>query len=53
MVYRFTALAGAAILAFAFAELGALLRPTVDGPPWQFVIGAALVLGAVLVVRVW
>ncbi len=48
MVYRFTSLAGAAILAYAFFELGSLLRPTVDGPPWQFVVVAAAVLGAVL-----
>ncbi len=46
MVARYTALATAAILAFVLFELNSLLRGTVEGPPWQFVIVAALVLGS-------
>lgn len=48
MVYRYTGIAAATILAFAFTQLNGLLRPTVDGPPWQFVILAGLALGAVI-----
>ncbi len=48
MVYRYTGLAAAAILAFAFTQLNGLLRPTVQGPPWQFVVLAGLALGAVI-----
>lgn len=48
MVYRYTGLVAGAIIALAFSQLNSLLRPTVSGPPWQFVILAALALGAVI-----
>lgn len=48
MVYRYTSIAAFAILAFSFTLLNGLLRPTIDGPPWQFVVLAGLALGAVL-----
>ncbi len=48
VVIRYSALAATAILAFAFTQLNGLLRPTVEGPPWQFVILAGLALGAVI-----
>ena len=48
MVYRYSWLAGFAVLAFALFELNTLLRPTLDGPPWQFVVLAGLVLGVVI-----
>jgi hypothetical protein len=48
MVYRYSRIAGAAGLGFAVFELGRLLRPSVEGAPWQFVVIAGIVLGAVL-----
>jgi transglutaminase-like putative cysteine protease len=48
MVYRFSWLAGAAALLFAFTGLNGLLRPTADGTKWQFIVIAALVLGATI-----
>ncbi len=48
MGYRYTGLTAGAILALAFFELNGLLRPTVSGPPWQFVVLAALALGAII-----
>ena len=48
VVYRYTGIAAGAILALAFSQLTSLLRPTVSGPPWQFVILAGLALGAVI-----
>ncbi len=48
MVYRYTGIAAVAVLAFAFTLLNGLLRPTVEGPPWQFVVLAGLALGAVI-----
>ncbi len=48
MVYRYTGIAVFAVLAFAFTLLNGLLRPTVEGPPWQFVVLAGLALGAVI-----
>ncbi len=48
MVYRYTGIAAFATMAFAFTLLNGLLRPTVEGPPWQFVVLAGLALGAVI-----
>ncbi|MEA2000942.1 MAG: DUF3488 and transglutaminase-like domain-containing protein [Actinomycetota bacterium] len=48
MVYRFSWLAGFASLLFAFTGLSGLLRPTGDGTRWQFIVIAALVLGATI-----
>lgn len=48
MVYRYTGIAAGAILALTLFQLSGLLRPTADGPPWQFVILAGLALGAVI-----
>jgi transglutaminase-like putative cysteine protease len=48
MVFRYSWIAGLAALVFAFAELNALLRPSIDGIPWQFAVLAAAVLGIVL-----
>ncbi len=48
MVYRFSWLAGAASLLFAFTGLSGLLRPTNTGTKWQFIVIAALVLGATI-----
>ena len=48
VVYRFTGLAAASILALTLFQLNSLLRATVSGPPWQFVIVAGLALGAVI-----
>lgn len=39
---------GAASAGLALVRLGRLLRPTVEGPPWQLPIAAAAVLGAAL-----
>jgi transglutaminase-like putative cysteine protease len=48
MVYRNSWIAGLASLAFAFFMLNGLLRSTLSGIPWQFVVLAAIVLGLVL-----
>ena len=48
MVYRLSWLAGAASLIFALSGLSGLLRPTNDGTKWQFIVVAALVLGATI-----
>lgn len=45
MVYRYNWLAGLGSLLFAFYGLTRLLRFTVEGPPWQFVVLAGLALG--------
>ncbi len=45
MVYRRSWLAGIASLVFAFIGLNGLLRSTVTGPPWQWLVLAGLVLG--------
>jgi transglutaminase-like putative cysteine protease len=48
MVYRFSWLAGAAAVLFALSGLTGLLRPTADGTRWQFIVIAALILGATI-----
>jgi transglutaminase-like putative cysteine protease len=48
MVYRYSWLAGAIALAFAFTGLSGLLRETRDGTRWQYIVIAALVLGATI-----
>ena len=48
VVYRFSWLAGAAALVFAFTGLNGLLRPTSSGTRWQYIVIAALVLGATI-----
>ena len=48
MVYRFSWLAGAAAVLFALSGLTGLLRPTTDGTRWQFIVIAALILGATI-----
>ncbi|MDJ0954300.1 MAG: transglutaminaseTgpA domain-containing protein [Acidimicrobiia bacterium] len=48
MVYRFSWLAGVAAIVFALTGLNGLLRPTTDGTRWQFIVIAALVLGATI-----
>jgi transglutaminase-like putative cysteine protease len=48
MVYRYSWIAGAAALVFAFTGLNDLLRPTGSGTKWQFIVIAALVLGATI-----
>ena len=48
MAFRYSWLAGAAALLFVLYQLNDLLKPTVDGPPWQLVVVAALVLGVAL-----
>lgn len=48
MVYRYSWLAGAAALLFAFTGLSGLLRPTSSGTKWQYIVVAALVLGATI-----
>ncbi len=48
MVYRFSWLAGAAAVLFALSGLTGLLRPTTDGTKWQFIVIAALILGATI-----
>lgn len=45
MVFRYSWIAGAGSLLFLLYQLNGLLRPTVDGPPWQLIVVAALVLG--------
>ncbi|MCP4305272.1 MAG: hypothetical protein GY788_10435 [bacterium] len=48
MVYRLSWLAGAASLIFALSGLTGLLRPTSTGTKWQFIVIAALILGATI-----
>jgi transglutaminase-like putative cysteine protease len=48
MVYRLSWLAGAASLIFALSGLTGLLRPTSSGTKWQFIVIAALILGATI-----
>ncbi len=48
MVYRFSWLAGIFAIIFAFAGLAALLRPTPEGTAWQYIVAAALILGATI-----
>ena len=48
MVFRYSWLAGAAALLFVLYQLNGLLRPTVEGPPWQLIIVAALILGVAI-----
>ncbi|MFW2382724.1 MAG: transglutaminaseTgpA domain-containing protein [Acidimicrobiales bacterium] len=48
MVYRLSWLAGAASLIFALSGLTGLLRPTTTGTKWQFIVIAALILGATI-----
>jgi len=48
MVYRYSWIAGSAALLYVLYQLNGLLRPTVEGPPWQLVIVAALVLGVII-----
>ena len=48
MVYRYSWLAGLGSLLFAFYGLTLLLRSTVEGPPWQFIVLAGLALGVII-----
>lgn len=48
MARRLGGLIGAAAVLLALARLTRLLQPQVDGPPWELVLGAAAVLGAVV-----
>ncbi|MCP3974909.1 MAG: hypothetical protein GY720_10490, partial [bacterium] len=48
MVFRYSWIAGAAGLLFVLYQLNGLLKPTVDGPAWQLVVVAALILGVAL-----
>ncbi len=48
MVYRFSWLAGAAAVLFALSGLSGLLRPTTEGTKWQYLVIAALILGATI-----
>jgi hypothetical protein len=48
MVYRFSWLAGIFAIIFAFTGLAALLRPTPEGTAWQYIVAAALILGATI-----
>lgn len=48
MVYRLSWLAGAASIVFALSGLSGLLRPTSNGTKWQFIVIAALILGATI-----
>jgi len=48
MVFRYSWLAGSTALLFVLYQLNGLLRPTVEGPPWQLVVVAALVLGVAI-----
>lgn len=48
MVYRHSWLAGFASLAFVFALLNGLIRGTIEGPSWQFVVFAGVLLGGVI-----
>ncbi|MDP8959241.1 MAG: DUF3488 and transglutaminase-like domain-containing protein [Actinomycetota bacterium] len=48
VVYRFSWIAGAAALILALARMERLLRPAVEGPPWEMALMAAGVLGLVI-----
>jgi transglutaminase-like putative cysteine protease len=48
MVYRFSWLAGTAAILLALARLNRLMRSSVEGVPWQVILLAAAVLGAVI-----
>ncbi len=48
MVYRYSWLAGLAGIALVLARLDALVQPTAEGAPWQLVVVAATLLGAVI-----
>ena len=48
MVYRNSWLAGLGALAFAFAQLNNLIRPTATGVRWQYLVVAALALGIII-----
>jgi hypothetical protein len=48
MVYRNSWLAGLAGLAFSFFMMNQLLRPTISGVPWQFVVVAGMMLGIII-----
>ena len=48
MVYRNSWIAGLAGLAFAFFMMNQLLRPTISGVPWQFVVLAGMLLGIII-----
>ncbi len=48
MVYRFSWIAGIVAMSLALVRLNELLRPTVEGAPWQLVVVAGALLGAVI-----
>ncbi|MFQ5947668.1 MAG: DUF3488 and DUF4129 domain-containing transglutaminase family protein [Acidimicrobiia bacterium] len=48
VVYRLSWVAGAAGISLALFRLERLLRSTTDGPPWEFVLIAAVLLGAAI-----
>ncbi len=48
MVYRYSWVAGLLALLFAFFRVDHLLRPTVEGPPWQLVVIAGVLLGSII-----
>ncbi|HDH26265.1 MAG TPA: hypothetical protein ENH00_08750, partial [Actinobacteria bacterium] len=48
MVYRNSAIAAIASLAYLFWQLSELLRPTTQGAPWQGVVLVSLSLGALI-----
>ncbi|MDX1448681.1 MAG: transglutaminaseTgpA domain-containing protein, partial [Acidimicrobiia bacterium] len=47
MVERFVWLTGLGAVVLSLARLGRLLQPQSEGPPWEFVLLAAVALGAV------
>ena len=48
MVFRFSRLILVLSVGFAVLRLGNLLRPVESGPPWQFVLVAAFLMGAAI-----
>jgi transglutaminase-like putative cysteine protease len=48
MVYRFSWLAGTAAILLALTRLNRLMRSSVEGVPWQIILLAAAVLGAII-----
>jgi len=48
MVYRFSWLAGTAAILLALTRLNRLMRSSVEGVPWQLILLAAAVLGAII-----
>ncbi|NNF65407.1 MAG: DUF4129 domain-containing protein, partial [Acidimicrobiia bacterium] len=48
VVYRYSWIAGLAALAFGLYRLNGLLRPNVDGAPWQLVVLAGVLLGTII-----